>query len=95
MGLLTVRSRSHLGGEAAVETLVERENSDKPEDDIPAQRRVCTAPQQGKRQKKQEGKLGTLFRGHEYQSLPRWALKNPWRLSQYEEVKHKLYIYSY
>ena len=87
MGLLTVRSQSHLGGEAGVETFAERENLDKPEDDIPAQRRVCTAPQQGKRQKKQEGKLGTLFREHEYQSLPRWALKNPWRLSQCRSMK--------
>lgn len=87
MGLLIVKPQCHPGGEAGVGTLVEGKNSDKPEDDIPAQRRACAAPQQGKQQKKQEGKLGTLFREHEYQSLPRWALRNPWRLSQCRSMK--------
>ena len=48
VGLLIVKPQCHPGGEAGVGTLVEGKNSDKPEDDIPAQRRACTAPQQGK-----------------------------------------------
>lgn len=84
VGLLIVKPQCHPGGGAGVGTLVEGKISDKPEDHIPAQRRGCTAPQQGKQQKKQEGKLGTLFREHEYQSLPRWALRNPWRLHRGE-----------
>lgn len=78
--------------------MVEGKNSDKLEDDIPAQRRAALLHSKGSSRKKQEGKLGTLFREHEYQSLLSMGTEKPleaFTVQKYEEVRYKLYIYSY